>query len=183
MAVGGRCLVLNASYEFLHITNSWWDSLRLLRRDKVVPLANYPTPARSEKGMVRIPAVAILKNYVSTPRKTNAFNTATLRTILVRDGFRCRYCECKIGMKSGTKDHVFPRSRGGPDTLTNIVAACKSCNNRKADRTPEEAGMKLLSQPRALTEDEKLELLVKVHKAPERNLWRQTLADLKVKLF
>lgn len=180
---GGRCLVLNASYEFLHVTNDWWDSLRLLRRDKVVALANYPSPARSENGQIRVPAVAILKNYVSTPRKSNAFNSATLRTVLVRDKFMCQYCEVKLGMKSGTKDHVLPRSRGGPDTLTNVVAACKACNNKKADRTPAEAGMKLLNQPRALTEEEKLELLVKVHKAPERNLWRRTLDDLKVKLF
>ena len=180
---GGRCLVLNASYEYLHVTDSWWDSLRLLRRDKVVALANYPGPARSEKGFIRIPAVAILKQYVQTPRKTNAFNTATLRTVLIRDKFSCRYCAVKLGLKSGTKDHVMPRSRGGPDTLLNVVAACKSCNNKKADRTPSEAGMTLLSQPRALTEEEKLELLVKVHKAPERNLWRQTLDSLGVRLF
>lgn len=180
---GGRCLVLNASYEFLHVTNSWWDSVRLLRRDKVVALANYPTPARSEKAQIRIPAVAILRNYVSTPRKNNSFNAATLRTVLVRDKFQCQYCACKLGLKSGTKDHVLPTSRGGLDVLTNVVAACKGCNNRKADRTPGEAGMKLLSQPRALTEDEKMELLVKVHKAPERNLWRQCLSELKVKLF
>lgn len=180
---GGRCLVLNASYEFLHVTNSWWDSLRLLRREKVVALANYPTPARSERDQIRVPAVAILKNYVATPRKNNAFNAATLRTVLVRDKFQCQYCGIKLGLKSGTKDHVMPKSRGGPDTLTNVVAACKDCNNKKADRTPAEAGMKLLTQPRALTEEEKLELLVKVHKAPERNLWRQTLTDLKVRLF
>lgn len=180
---GGRCLVLNASYEFLHVTNSWWDSLRLLRRDKVVALASYPTLMRSERAQLRIPAVAILKSYVATPHKTNVFNAPTLRTILVRDKFQCQYCACKLGMKSGTKDHVQPRSRGGPDTLANVVSACKSCNNKKADRTPAEAGMKLLSQPRALTEEEKLELLVKVHKAPERNLWRQCLNDLKVKLF
>ena len=180
---GGRCIVLNASYEFLHVTNSWWDSLRLLRRDKVVALANYPTPARSEKDQIRIPAVAILKTYVSTPRKAHSFAAGTLRTVLIRDKFACQYCNCKLGMKSGTKDHVIPKSRGGPDTLANLVAACKSCNNRKSDRTPAEAGMKLLSQPHALSEEEKMEMLVKVHKASERNLWRQCLDDLKVKLF
>lgn len=180
---GGRCLVLNASYEFLHVTDSWWDSLRLLRRDRVVALANYPTPARSEKGFVRVPAVAILKNYVQTPRKNNAFNVPALRTVLVRDKFACQYCGVKLGLKSGTKDHVMPRSRGGPDTLTNVVAACKGCNNKKADRTPAEAKMPLLGQPRALTEEEKLELVVKTHKKPETLLWKKTLEELKVRLF
>jgi 5-methylcytosine-specific restriction endonuclease McrA len=113
----------------------------------VVALANYPTPARSERDLIRVPAVAILKNYVSTPRKNNSFNAPNLRTVLVRDKFQCQYCACKLGLKSGTKDHVMPTSRGGTDTLNNVVAACKACNNKKADRTPSEAGMKLLSQP------------------------------------
>ena len=180
---GGRCIVLNASYEFLHVTNSWWDSLRLLRRDKVVALAHYPTPARSEKEHIRIPAVVVLKQYVATPRKTHSFTAGTLRTVLIRDKFACQYCGCKLSMKSGTKDHVLPSSRGGSDNLSNLVAACKSCNNKKSDRTPGEAGMKLLSKPRALSEDEKMEMLVKVHKSTERNLWKHCLEELKVKLF
>ncbi|RDI30224.1 HNH endonuclease [Rhodococcus sp. AG1013] len=52
-----------------------------------------------------------------------------------------------------TVDHVFPRSRGGGDTYDNLVAACADCNGRKADRTPEEAGMPLLWIPRAPRED------------------------------
>jgi len=47
-----------------------------------------------------------------------------------------------------TVDHIIPKSRGGQDTWENLVAACSDCNNKKADRTPEEARMKLLSLPR-----------------------------------
>jgi hypothetical protein len=50
-----------------------------------------------------------------------------------------------------TLDHVFPRSRGGLSSWENLVAACKSCNRRKADRTPEEAEMPLLRRPRPVT--------------------------------
>jgi 5-methylcytosine-specific restriction endonuclease McrA len=44
-------------------------------------------------------------------------------------------------------DHVVPRAQGGQDTWLNTVAACAEDNHRKANRTPEEAGMALLRQP------------------------------------
>jgi 5-methylcytosine-specific restriction endonuclease McrA len=180
---GGRCLVLNASFEFLHVTNTWFDSLRLLRRGKVTSVKNYPVPARAEREKVLIPAVAVLKSFVSTPHKKSHFNLPSHRNILIRDGFQCAYCPRKLTLGSVTKDHVIPRSKGGLDVLTNVVAACRHCNTRKADKTPAEAGMTLRVQPRALNEAEKLEILVKVHKAPERALWKEALDELKVKLF
>lgn len=66
------------------------------------------------------------------------------RGILRRDGFTCAYC----GKEASTIDHVQPKSRGGEDSWLNLVAACLKCNNRKADRTPKEAGMRLLFEPR-----------------------------------
>jgi 5-methylcytosine-specific restriction endonuclease McrA len=68
------------------------------------------------------------------------------KNILRRDGFRCQYC----GSHSHplTLDHVIPKSRGGGDAWENLVAACIPCNNRKGSRTPEEAGLRLLSYPR-----------------------------------
>lgn len=59
-----------------------------------------------------------------------------------RDGDRCRYCGRTDGIL--TFDHVMPKSRGGEDTEENLVLACVRCNLRKANRTPEEAGMPLL---------------------------------------
>ena len=44
-------------------------------------------------------------------------------------------------------DHVVPRSRGGADSWLNTVASCAEDNHRKADRTPEQAGMRLLVRP------------------------------------
>lgn len=79
-----------------------------------------------------------------------AYRLASLRPsrhlVFKRDKHTCQYC----GRRSGplTLDHVMPASRGGEDTWENLVAACGACNQFKANRTPEEAGMRLASQPR-----------------------------------
>ena len=57
-----------------------------------------------------------------------------------RDDYRCQYC----GNHADSIDHVVPRSRGGRDVWDNLAAACRPCNSRKRDRTPDEAGMRLL---------------------------------------
>lgn len=63
--------------------------------------------------------------------------------VLARDRRRCAYC----GGRATTIDHVLPASRGGAWSWLNTVAACESCNRRKADRTPREARMRLLQEP------------------------------------
>lgn len=70
---------------------------------------------------------------------------ASRHDILRRDGWTCAYC---AGF-ANTIDHVYPESRGGGSSWGNLVAACSPCNGEKDDRTPEEAGMKLLWNPRA----------------------------------
>lgn len=67
------------------------------------------------------------------------------REVLKRDRHACQYCGSK---KHLTLDHVVPRSRGGKHTWENVVVACASCNSRKGSRTPAEAQMPLLSQPK-----------------------------------
>jgi 5-methylcytosine-specific restriction endonuclease McrA len=68
------------------------------------------------------------------------------REVFRRDSHICQYCG---NPKRLTLDHVMPRSRGGRDTWDNLVAACESCNTRKGNRTPQEAGMPLRSKPKA----------------------------------
>jgi 5-methylcytosine-specific restriction endonuclease McrA len=71
-----------------------------------------------------------------------------LNRITARDNFSCQYCGTKHVMKDLTFDHVVPRVQGGKTTWENIVAACRRCNNVKGPRTPEQAGMPLLSKPK-----------------------------------
>jgi 5-methylcytosine-specific restriction endonuclease McrA len=65
------------------------------------------------------------------------------RRLFERDGYRCAYC----AGAATTVDHVDPRDNGGETTWLNTVASCFSCNNRKGNRTPKQAGLKLLVTP------------------------------------
>ncbi len=69
--------------------------------------------------------------------------------LFARDKYRCLYCGEDLTQRKtlATRDHVRPQSRGGANTWENVVTACKACNARKDDRTPEEAGMRLLAVP------------------------------------
>ena len=68
----------------------------------------------------------------------------TRKNILIRDKFRCKYCGKEGTGSTLTLDHIIPRSRGGKFTWQNIVASCLECNAKKGDRTPEEAGMRIM---------------------------------------
>jgi len=72
----------------------------------------------------------------------------TRRNILTRDLNACQYCGVVFPSSSLTLDHVLPQSRGGRGTWENLLTCCHSCNRRKRDRTPEEAGMALIRMPR-----------------------------------
>lgn len=61
-----------------------------------------------------------------------------------RDQWRCRYCDVQLTPEQSTIDHVLPRSRGGKSRQSNLVTACRPCNGKKDNRTPEEAGMTIV---------------------------------------
>jgi 5-methylcytosine-specific restriction endonuclease McrA len=68
-------------------------------------------------------------------------------TLFRRDADLCLYCGARFEVVELSRDHVTPLSRGGRDAWTNVVTACRRCNNHKAGRTPEQAGMQLLAVP------------------------------------
>jgi 5-methylcytosine-specific restriction endonuclease McrA len=155
----------------------------LLARNRVNALESYDRKVRSVDAEFEVPAVAILKSYANVGRRRSIFNLPTHKNIIVREGFKCAYCGCRISLRSCTKDHVIPRCKGGQDTLLNVVAACRACNGQKADRTPREAGMELRSLPRALTEEEKLEVVMKTSDSLERRTWLSWLKKTGLELF
>ncbi len=93
---------------------------------------------------LRVPEVISLTTFDRVPRGEVAFSR---RNLCKRDGYTCQYCRQKMTGDELTIDHVTPRSRGGQSTWENCVLACVECNKRKADKTPEQAHMRLLHKP------------------------------------
>ena len=99
---------------------------------------------RAVRQRFRVPEVVTLTGYDRLPAAAVTFSR---RNIFKRDHFTCQYCGVQPGGEELTIDHVLPRSQGGTSTWTNCVLACVSCNKRKADRTPQQARMKLRKPP------------------------------------
>ncbi|MBW1597540.1 HNH endonuclease [Streptomyces sp. JJ38] len=134
-------LILNASFEPLS-TVSLRRAVVLVMQDKAVVEQEHPgLRVRAAQLELPVPQVIRLRRYVRVPFRQRA--PWSRRGVLVRDRHRCAYC----GRRATTVDHIVPRSRGGGDTWLNTVAACAEDNHRKADRTPAQAGMRLLTQP------------------------------------
>ncbi|MBN8526645.1 MAG: HNH endonuclease [Planctomycetes bacterium] len=170
-----RCLVLNANYEYLAIEERWIDALGLVIAGKADVLEAYPETVRSQYLTLPLPAVVVMRYLVRTRRRRAIFDAASRTVVFTRDGFTCQYCGVRVSMATGTRDHVMPRSRGGPDLLSNVVTACRACNTRKGDRTPTESGMHPKHPPRGLTEEEKLACLLKTVRTRERSVWQACL--------
>jgi Restriction endonuclease len=137
-------LVLNASYEPINICAARRALVLIL---KGVALAEELAPAQvhSARQALNVPSVIRLLEYRRIPHQTRALSR---KNILMRDRYMCQYCQRVLPSGEMTLDHVMPRSRHGETAWENLVACCHSCNNRKGNRTPEEAGMKLVRQPR-----------------------------------
>ncbi|MCM6772211.1 HNH endonuclease [Nocardia sp. CDC159] len=141
-------LVLNASYEALTEIGADRAVVLLISGAAETVAAHEPYfPIRSKHLEMALPETIRLLRYVYLEHRVQIHDEsrATLAGVLRRDRYRCGYC---AGW-ARTVDHIRPRSRGGPNTWSNLVAACEPCNTRKADRTPEEAGMRLLWEPKA----------------------------------
>ncbi len=137
-----RALVLNATFEPLGIVSSR-RAVLLVLDTKAELIHATERVFRAERVSVPEPSVVRLVRYVRVPYNYRV--AVNRRTVFARDGGKCQYC----GASAENLDHVIPRSKGGPHTWENVVAACRPCNTRKEDRLPHEVGMVLRSTPAA----------------------------------
>jgi len=143
-----RCLALNASFEPLTMVPVR-RALRLVIDGKAEIVEAEGAAVRSERLALPRPAVIRLVKFVHVPRRFRRQVTNTF--LFARDGYRCQFCgraqhdlrhrECL------TRDHLIPLSRGGANTWTNVLTACSTCNTRKGNLLPDEAGMHPLHAP------------------------------------
>ena len=123
---------------------SWQRAVSMLCVGKVEVVKSYDKVLRAVSWSVQMPSVVRLVRFVKRRRIRIAM---TRQNVLLRDDYQCQYCLKHFPAKELTRDHVVPRSQGGPMTWENIVAACVSCNSDKGGRTPKEAKMKLKRTP------------------------------------
>ncbi|HEY4182270.1 MAG TPA: HNH endonuclease [Kofleriaceae bacterium] len=161
-----RTLLLTQGYEPIKVI-SWQRAIVLLTLDKADVVEEYDTEIRATSIVVRVPSVVRLRKAFRRHAKPVKFSRAN---IYARDKHRCQYCAAPCTIDALTYDHVIPRSRGGRTTWENIVSACYACNRRKANRTPAEAGMKLLSTPARPTWMPAVQIRVSTKSVPDA--WR-----------
>lgn len=139
-----KVLLLDSENKPLRLC-SWKRALVLLIKGK----AKWDESIKNIEDMINIdntliPRVIKLNYKVAVPNLELPFSK---ENIFTRDNYTCQYCGKKFNAKELTLDHVYPKSRLGPDIWENIVTCCKDCNQYKADKTPKEAGMKLMKRP------------------------------------
>jgi len=139
-----RVLLLNSAWV-PHKVIAWEHAITMIYTDKVqVVETTDEVIYKNGDNVVRMPSVVRLVKAIVGMKRAVKFSRVNVFT---RDGFRCCYCGRPSTMKELNYDHVVPRHLGGRTVWENIVAACYPCNARKGSRTPEQAGMKLLTRP------------------------------------
>ena len=141
----------------------WKEWLTLSVRDQ-------DRPVLTVRGAVRAPTVIVLARYARMPRRRLSFS---LRGLWERDGGVCQYTGKRLQPGEGNIDHVMPRSRGGHSSWDNCVLADKRVNHRKGNRTPDEAGLKLVRPPQVPREMPATAFIRNTHAIPE---WEMFLA-------
>ncbi len=135
-------LVLNANYSPMMICTAK-RAICMDYLDKVEVLVNYEEKVHSPSLSWDLPSVVKIRDFI---RYDNLSVDLNRKNIIARDEYTCQYCgKSKSPL---TIDHVIPKGKGGQDTWENLVVACKPCNQKKGDRTPDEAGMPLTRIPK-----------------------------------
>jgi hypothetical protein len=99
----------------------------------------------------------------------------TSSSTFIADGFPHHNCGNRFSRRQLNYDHVVPRKQGGKTVWENIVSSCYPCNSRKAGRTPEQAGMRLLKRPYRPKELPLTAPAFPIAKAPEE--WKFYLSE------
>lgn len=136
-----KVLVLNQDFSPISVcTVQRAFLLNWLKKTELVQAANGHR-LHSVSRSFPLPSVIRLVNYVNIPYKAVAL---TRLNVFKRDSFSCQYCGTQRDL---TLDHVVPRSRGGQSVWNNLVTACRRCNARKGDSSPDQAGIRLRRKP------------------------------------
>lgn len=145
--MNGRVLVLNSTYEPINVCTTR-RAIILILKGLARAEERHEKLYHSARSSLPMPSVIRLMDYKHIPFERKSLSR---KNILLRDHYTCQYCGKVFSPGELTLDHVVPRSRGGSSNWDNLVACCKRCNNRKGNKLPEEADMKLLKRPQSFS--------------------------------
>jgi 5-methylcytosine-specific restriction endonuclease McrA len=130
----GIAKAVNSRYETFDYAS--WHQLSIERNDETIGLVDR---------VIKVPRVILLIAYDRVPKRRVRFSRYN---IFSRDKNTCQYCGKKFPRVDLNLDHIIPRSQGGTSIWENVVCSCHQCNRKKGGKTPEQARMKLISQPK-----------------------------------
>ena len=143
-----KTLILNLDFSPLSVVSANRGLVLSMSNKNMSVLEYYDLTYSSEYDIFEIPAVMLYRRFVQPPKK----RTISKHYVLLRDKMVCQYCSKKVDVLTSSVDHVIPvsrfKSKPEANTWDNLVACCKTCNTKKRNRTPDEAGMALLREPR-----------------------------------
>lgn len=136
-----KALVLNIDYTPITVCTVQRAFLLVYLRKAELVKANNSYAFHTVTDTFSMPAVIKLSRYVNIPYRGVVLSR---ENVFKRDGFKCQYCG---NNKELTIDHLIPKAKGGKTSWNNLVTACKNCNSKKGDYSPEEAGLQLGFKP------------------------------------
>ena len=136
-------LKLDSSFKPVGVI-TWEEAIVLTWRKKAWTVQYSDKWVHSATKTFQIPSVIVLFRYIDE----KFFKlSCTRKNVLLRDENRCQYCAKRFRESELTIDHVIPKSKGGKSVWTNVVSACRPCNEKKRDYLVENSPVSLLRPP------------------------------------
>ncbi len=168
-------LVLDPGYKPIDRI-PWQRAFTLIFLGKVDVVEEYEDhEVKSVSFSYKVPSIV---RWLGRIRKTRRAIKFSRENVYARDRGKCQYCAMKITRATFTYDHVLPKSRGGLTEWTNVVCACMDCNQKKRDRTPQEAGMKLQNLPEKPKKLPETATFTLTWRKGDPDVWRQWLTSI-----
>lgn len=137
-------LILSAAFEPMQVV-PWQKAVTLLFMNKVEIVEEYEDHRiRTVRMSLAMPSVVRFVKVLRDRKRAIKFSR---QNVFARDKGRCQYCQERVPRHLATYDHVLPRGQGGTTRWENVVISCVDCNQRKGNRTPEQAKMRLANVP------------------------------------
>ena len=170
-----KTLLLDKNWQPVRLI-SWEFAMKLLVSEKAHTVTEYQDiKVRSSTRSFHVPAILRTESVsLYNPRRVSC----TASNVFLRDKSACAYCGLKKSKSELTVDHVVPLVQGGQWEWKNLITACRRCNQRKGGRTPREAGMNLLFQPKE--PGWSLMFTIKITKSDPLHYWQDYLYGLDV---